>query len=54
MKTAGGKHRRRVALVHSILESNQVGAIGTVTGLGFLCSGLARWDMKQPLKPHHL
>jgi hypothetical protein len=45
MATAAQKHRTRVAIVYWILEANQVVMIGSVTGLGFLCCGLAPWTM---------
>ena len=28
--------------------------IGSVTGLGFVCCGLAPWDVTEPLRSHHL
>jgi hypothetical protein len=52
METASEKHRE--GIVHSILEANQVATIGSITGLGFLCCGLAPWDVNQPLRSHHL
>jgi hypothetical protein len=45
MERAREKHRARVGIVYSILEANQVSTIGSVSGLGFLCCGLAPWDV---------
>jgi hypothetical protein len=61
METAGAKHGRRVGIVYSNLEANQVARIESARGLSFPCRGLApspmahgSLDVNQPLKSHHL
>jgi hypothetical protein len=54
MERAAEKHPAGVGIVCSIMEANQVATVGSGTGLGFVCCGLAPWDVNQPLKSHHL